>query len=439
MSVATQVADHENQITSAPMSDREALKIEAAALDPLTAADGFGGYLSTIFVVAAVGAVVFGLLAAGSGEPLLLTILGVLAMLGMFMLFGIAAGHVRIGSRMPAGDVLKAALDVSDEPALVASPGGYVHYWNASHDAMFGTSESGPLAALEAVFSGDPEASQAFFRLSRAAERGEVRREEIRLKVTPQTPRRPTWLRVSVRPFPSPARSGGVNVEREVLVLWQMADITDERTREAQKVGGLEAALAGFDSMPMGFLSVASDGTVSHVNATFEGWLGFRRGDVRARGASIADIASEDGARLLAELAREPDATRRAIDLDLSREDGRIVPLTLYAEPAGTGFTLTALNRSLRGLADRAGNNEIRFSHFFQSAPFGIATLDRAGRIASANTAFMRMILDGKPPANALASDVLGKTAEPDQRAKLAEGLAAIFRAAATSRRSTSR
>ena len=409
------------------MSDREALKIEAAALDPLTAADGFGGYLSTIFVVAAAGAVVFGLLASGSGEPLLLTILGVLAMLGMFMLFGITAGHVRIGSRMPAGDILKAALDASDEPALVASPGGYVHYWNAAHDAMFGSSESGPLAALEALFGGDPEASQAFFRLSRAAERGEVRREEIRLKVTPHTPRRPTWLRVSVRPFPSPIRTGGINSEREVLVLWQMADITDERTREAQKIGGLEAALAGFDSMPMGFLSVAGDGTISHVNATFEGWLGFRRGDLRTRGATIADIAGDDGARLLADLAREPDPARRAIELDLSREDGRIVPLTLYAEPAGAGFTLTALNRSLRGLADRSGGNEIRFSHFFQSAPFGIATLDRAGRIASANAAFLRMMADGKAPADALATEVLGRNAETEQRAKLTEGLAAIL------------
>jgi len=410
------------------MSDREALKIEAAALDPLPAADGFGGYLSTIFVLAAAGAVVFGLLAAGSGEPLLLTILGVLAMLGMFMLFGIAAGHVRIGARMPAGDVLKAALDASDEPALVASPGGQALYWNSAHEAMFGASESGALAALEAAFSGDADASQAFFRLNRAAERGETRREEIRLKLSPHAQRRPTWLRLSVRPFPSPARPGGINAEREVLVLWQISDISDERTREAQKIGAFEAALAGFDSMPMGFLSVASDGTITHVNATFEGWLGFRRGDVRSRGASISDIAGEDGARLLGDLSREPDATRRSIDLDLSREDGRIVPLTLYAEPAGAGFTLTALNRALSGLGSRAaGGGEIRFSHFFQSAPFGIATLDRAGRIASANTAFMRMMLDGRSSAGALAADVLGANAEPAQRTKLAEGLAAVL------------
>jgi len=418
----------ENQLASPNMSNREALKTEAAALDPLTVADGLGGYHSTIFVCAAAAAVVFGLFASGSGEPLLLTILAVLAMLGLFMLFALAAGHIRIGARLPAGDVLKAALDASDEPALVASPSGNVLYWNPAHEAMFGESESGALAALEAAFGGDPESSQAFFRLNRAAERGEIRREEIRLKPTPLAPRRPTWLRLSVRPFPSPERDAIDGSKRSALVLWQVADITDERTREAQKIGALESALAGFDSMPMGFLSVANDGTVTHVNATFEGWLGFTRGEVRARCATLADLAGEDGARLLADLARETEAGRRAIDLDLAREDGRVVPLTLYAEPAGAGFTLTALNRAMSGLGERTGGScAIRFSHFFQSAPFGIATLDRAGRIASANTAFLRMLPEGRPASGALAADVLGLNADQDERAKIVDGLAAVL------------
>ncbi len=277
MQAAADAAHVENQLPSDTMGNRESLKLEPAALDPLTVADGFGGYLSTIFVVAAAAAVVFGLFAAGSGEPLLLTILAVLAMLGLFMLFALAAGHMRIGARLPAGDVLKAALDASDEPALIASAAGHVFYWNPAQEVMFGRSESGPLAALEAAFSGDPECSQAFFRLNRAAERGEFRGEELRLKSTAAAPRRPTWLRITVRPFASPERDIDAR-KRDTLVLWQIADITAERTREAQRVGALEAALAGFDSMPMGFLSVANDGTVLHVNATFEGWLGFTRG-----------------------------------------------------------------------------------------------------------------------------------------------------------------
>ena len=427
MPVAAEAVNVANQIASAPMGEREALKLEAASFDPLDQTDGFGGYLSTIFVVAVAGAVVFGLLASGSGEPLLLTLLGVLAMLGLFMLFALAAGHVRIGARVPAGDVLKAALDAGEEPALVAGATGNVLYWNPAHEAMFGRSESGPLAALEAAFGGDADASQAYFRLNRAAERGEFRREEVRLKVTPQAPRRPTWLRITVRPFPSPVRDDFNDAKRERLVLWQASDITDERTREAQKIGALESALAGFDSMPMGYLSAGNDGTIAHINATFEGWLGFTRGEVRGRGATLSDLAGEDGARLLTDLARETEAGRRAIDLDLAREDGRVVPLTLYAEPAGGGFTLTALNRALSGLGERSGSSEIRFSHFFQSAPFGIATLDRAGRIASANTAFLRMIPDCHPQGLALAADVLGQHAETEERARIIEGLSAVL------------
>ena len=426
MAAAADVVEPKNQIASPDMGNREALKLETPALDPLTVADGLGGYLSTIFVVAAAAAVVFGLFASGSGEPLLLTILSVLAMLGLFMLFALAAGHLRIGSRLPAGDVLKAALDASDEPAIVTGADGHVLYWNPAHEVMFGRSESGALAALESAFGGDPESSQVFFRLNRAAERGEYRREEIRLKSTPHAPRRPVWLRLTVRPFASPERDLDAS-KREPMVLWQVADITDERNREAQKIGSLEAALAGFDSMPLGFLSVAGDGVVAHVNATFESWLGFARGEVRARAATLADLAGEDGARLLNELSRETGAARRAIDLDLAREDGRIVPLTLYAEPAGAGFTLTALNRSLAGLGDRTGPSEIRFSHFFQSAPFGIATLDRAGRIASANTAFLRMMPDGRPQNGALAADVLGARADDAERGNIIEGLASVL------------
>jgi len=429
MPLATDAVPLENQIALPAMGDREALKlnVEAAALDPLTVADGFGGFVSTIFVVAAAGAVVFGLLAAGSSEPLLLTLLGVLAMLGMFMLFGIAAGHVRIGARLPVGDVLKAALDAGDEPAVVTTPSGGVLYWNPAHEAMFGTSDSGALAALETAISGDPEASQAFFRLNRAAERGETRREEIRLKASVQAPRRPVWLRIGVRPFPSPVRDPIEGRKRDGLVLWQVTDITDERNREAQKIGGLEAALVGFDSMPMGFLSVAADGTVTHANATFEGWLGFSRGEVRSRASSLADLAGDDSARMLADMARETDPARRSIDLDLAREDGRIVPLTIFAEPAGAGFTLTALNRALSGFGDHGGAYEIRLSHFFQSAPFGIATLDRAGRIASANTAFKRMMLDGRASEGMLAADVLGGQADADERARLMEGLSSVM------------
>jgi two-component system, cell cycle sensor histidine kinase and response regulator CckA len=423
-----------NQIASVPMRDREALKIEALHLDPLTAADGFGGYLSTIFVVAAAGAVVFGLISSGSGEPLLLTVISVLAMLGMFLLFGIAAGHVRIGARLPTGDILKAAADVLDDPQMVTSADGGVLYWNPSFDKMFGRSESGPRAALEAAVSGDPEAAQVLFRLMRASERGEARREDIRLRASP-TGSRPSWIRVAVRPFASPERAStdkdGQTPAQDSLALWQVSDVSSDKAREAQKIGSLEAALASFDSMPAGFMSIAADGAITHVNALFETWLGHEPGKLRTRALKLSDVAGDDGAGLLETLATETDSERRTIDLDLTRSDGRIAPLTLFVEPSAVsgegGFTVMAILRSARGSTGGGAHQEIRFSQFFQSAPFGIATLDAEGRIASCNTAFMRMVLDGRPAHDILATSALCRNAEPDERSRVDAGLAEVL------------
>ena len=420
----------QNQLVSAPMKDREALKVDGGPLDPLTAADGFGGFLSTIFIVAAAGAVIFGLLASGSGEPLVLTLIAVLAMLGMFLLFGIAAGHIRIGARMPAGDVLKAAADAMDEPCLIARADGAVLYWNPALEAMFGRVEAGPLAALESAVGGDPEAGQALFRLTRSAERGEMRREDVRLKPAPHL-KRPSWLRITVRPFVSPEGAAAEGTNRETMSFWQISDISDDKSREAQKIGGLEAALATFDTMPTGFIAVAGDGTITHVNAAFEAWLGHARGSLKSRVTRLADLAGDDGAGLLGGLAIDPDPEHRTVDLDLNRLDGRILPLTLYVEPAGAtsdaGFTITAINRAATGLAGRGGAHDVRVSHFFQSAPFGIATLDTEGRIASCNTTFMRMVLDGKPARDVLAIDALCHTADAEERSRISAGLAEVL------------
>ncbi|HPG89526.1 MAG TPA: PAS domain S-box protein, partial [Hyphomicrobium sp.] len=418
-----------NQIASASMKNREALKIEAAPLDPLSAADGFGGFLSIIFVVAAAGAVVFGLLASGSGEPLLLTIIAVLAMLGLFLLFGIAAGHVRIGARIPDGDVLKAASDACDEPQMVARTDGTFLYWNPAFDTMFGRSDSGPQAALETAVSGDPDAAQALFRLMRAAERGETRREDIQLRPT-HAGRRPSWIRVAVRPFASPERNTDAS-NKDVLTLWQISDVSGDKAREAQKIGNLEAALAAFDTMPAGFMAISGDGTITHVNTSFESWLGHEPGALRIRALKISDVAGDDGSNLLALLASEREPERRMIDLDLTRADGRIAPLTLFVEPSPAhgigGFTVTAIQRTARGTGSGGAHQEIRFSQFFQSAPFGIATLDAEGRIASCNTAFMRMVLDGRPAHDILATSALCRNAEPDERERIDAGLSQVL------------
>jgi len=418
----------ENQLDSGPMKDREALRIDAAPLDPLSAAEGFGGFLPIALIVAAAAALVFGLLASSTGEPLLLTVIAVLAMLGMFFIFGVAAGHIRIGARVAPGDLLKAAADASHEPQIVAHLDGTVIYANAAVEGLFGRHEAGPFAALEAATNVEPEATQALFRLTRAAERGETRSEDVPLR--PGSARQPSWVRISVRPFALSGRDADGSSKRQRLVLWQIEDVSDEKSEEVQRIDTLEASLAAFDSMPAGFMSIAGDGAILHVNAAFEHWLGYPVGSLRTHKLRLAELAGDEGAQLLEHMAEIPEADQRVVDLDLTRQDGRMVPLTLLVEPSGIqpvqGFTITAINRLTAGFADRS-YQDVRASQFFQSAPFGIATLDGEGRIANCNAAFMRLVLDGRPAQDMLAADALCRMADAQERSRIETGLAEVL------------
>jgi two-component system cell cycle sensor histidine kinase/response regulator CckA len=415
----------ENQLDSRSMKDREALRIDAAPIDPLNSAEGFGGFLPIIIVAAAGGSVLFGLLASGSGEPLLLTVIALLAMFGIFMLFGIAAGHIRLGSRATPADLLKAAIDAHDEPQIIANGDGTVLYANAAVERILGRHEAGPFSALETLLTGDAEGTQAYFQLTRAAERGEARREDVPLR--PSVAGRPSWVRITVRPFATSNQSSEDLSPRQRLVSWQIIDVSSEKSREAQRIEKLEASLAAFDAMPAGFMWVSSvGGAILHVNAAFEQWLGYPAGALRVRNLGLAELAGTEGLRLLKLMATIPEADQRVIDLDLTRQDGRIVALTLLVEPVGDqselGFTITAINRQTAGLVDR-GQQDVRASQFFQSAPFGIAALDAEGRIANCNTAFMRMVLDGNPAQDVLAAEALCRTADPEERLRIEAGL----------------
>ena len=90
----------ENRIASSSMSHSHAEKTAAPSGDPLAAVSGSSSALTVflVFLTAAAGTLAF--LSAQSAEPLVLTLMGLLAMLGVFFLFGLAAGHIRI-SRTP--------------------------------------------------------------------------------------------------------------------------------------------------------------------------------------------------------------------------------------------------------------------------------------------------------------------------------------------------
>ncbi|KAB2917848.1 MAG: response regulator [Hyphomicrobiaceae bacterium] len=357
-------------------------------------AHGAGGLLLMLGLVSAGALGAMALVASGAAEPVVLGLLALLAVAGVFLIFGLLTGFVRLSERAAEADMVKAVADGLDTGLLIVDAKGSVLYRNRALQRLTGR-RSGRHATLEELFAGAPESAQAFFRLNRAAERFEPRDEEF--YVRSGTLRGGRWLHVSVRPYA--AQTGNTPDGR--LTLWQVADVTRERTRELETVGGLEATLAFYDSLPQGLLAVTADGRIAHLNATLSQWLGLRPESGRA--LTLLDIVSADGAALIRAAGRGGVGRATRFDLDLLREDGRAFPAQLICRGNGRGgaISILVLDRSAEASRETGrAEADVRFSRVLQSAPFGIATADAEGRIIGSNAAFMRMFDGIRPPAS---------------------------------------
>jgi two-component system cell cycle sensor histidine kinase/response regulator CckA len=417
-----------NQLASAAMSEIGARGERIAADDPLAALRGGGGYATILAVLVAAGGVVLALIASSAANPLLVTLLATLAMLGVFFLFGMAAGHIRIGERLPEADLLKAIADRDRDGLMITTArGGGAIYANRTVSDLVGRSEAGTLGSLEDAFSGDKEAAEALFRLARAAALAE-RRSEVVARPAAVAGEAARFLRLSVSPFTSAA------TERDPgpLTVWTIEDVTDERADRARQSAAAEAHMALYDTMPLGLVCADAEGLVTHANTTFRKLAGVSAEMVAEKVLRLGDLVSADGAEILLGAARAGGAVT-AIDLDVTRENGRLVPVRLVSRAADAadpakGIVVGCLNREHETAAATADESaDLRLSRFFQSAPFGISTVAADGSIANANAAFARMILGGASGHAERAIDVLSRNADAATRAQVEQGLAEVL------------
>ena len=346
------------------------------------------GALLLIGLTAFGGLAVLALFASGAGELAMLGLLALLAVAGAFLIFGLLSGYLRLSERVAEVEMVKTIADGLDSGLEIVGEQGAVLYRNRALQRLTG-GRTGRQATLEELLAGEPDSAQAFFRLNRAAERSEARDEEFFVRSHLGGGWTGRWLRVSVRPFLAPSRAGAAG---QRLTLWQVADVTRERTREIETVSGLESTLAFYDSLPQGLFAVAPDGRIAHVNATLSQWLRLR--SESGRPLTLLDIVPADGAALIRAVARSPERRTTRLDIDLLREDGRAFPAQLVCRGHGPKgiISVLVLDRSEdRSPAEMHAHAELRLTRVFQSAPFGIATVDAAGKIATANAAFMRM------------------------------------------------
>ncbi|MEQ1713928.1 MAG: hypothetical protein ABL908_21385, partial [Hyphomicrobium sp.] len=225
--------------------------------DPVST-NGSGQVVVAAFALAA-GAVVAAVLTHNSAAPLLLTVLTLLAGLGLFFIFGLAAGHVRLTPRVAEADIVRAATEALDRGLLVAADDGTPLYVNGRMRTLAGIDGGLSAGILERLVGNNAAGQSALFRLNRAAMHKEAASADFDIPA-PLGVGATRVVRISVGPFVIPGHERDVAHGR--LSVWSVDDVTAERRSADAVRAAFEAKLAHFDQAPAGLLVAGSDGSI---------------------------------------------------------------------------------------------------------------------------------------------------------------------------------
>jgi two-component system cell cycle sensor histidine kinase/response regulator CckA len=348
-----------------------------------------GGSVGAVLLVAlALVAAAAGLIYVGRpyAQTYLTAMLAVLGTIGVVALFALAAGILRLGGRERSHPLLKTVIDNALDGIVVTDQKGAVFYANAAYLDLIGAINPNDVRPIERVFIGDPDVSEAIYRLLKAAREGRRLQEEVRIADGAGAAGR--WLRLRVRPLGSTSRDARMTV-------WSIADVTRERERQENVFQELQHAIDYLDHAPAGFFSVDAEGDIVYLNATLAAWLDHDLAQVGAGSLRLPDIVAGEGAALLTTLNAAPGEVKtEVLDLDLKTRGGKPLPVRLFHNVAfgadgtpGASRTLV-LNRARDVGVDSARAAEVRFMRFFQHTPMAIATVDKQGRVARSNARF---------------------------------------------------
>jgi len=360
---------------------------------------GIGGYwrvgaLAVFFVAAAVAVSVFG---DRIPSDYVMVFLGLLAVVGVFGLFALAAGLIRFSTNEEAPSLAGAVIDSLPYGAVVADRDGRINYANSQYGQFPGALSSGVPVGVPRLFAGQPEASEAIYRLSRAARDGRAASEDVRLlgglgggQGADAT--HPFWYRVGVRPLPQ------TDTAPKPMIVWSVEEITRDRERQENAFLELQRAIDYLDHAPAGFFSADAEGRVQYLNSTLADWLGHDLASFQSGAIKVSDFVRGDGASLLMG-GRSDEIRTEVIDIDLVRRNGTTLPVRLLHRAArladgelGEMRTLVLdRSRAASGTEEELRAAEVRFSRFFNDTPFAIATLDHEGRIVRTNAPFSRI------------------------------------------------
>ncbi|MBU6462270.1 MAG: response regulator [Bradyrhizobium sp.] len=388
-----------------------------------------GSIVLVLLVAGGIVAAALALMAIGraQAQPYILGLLALLAMVGLFNLFAFAAGIIRFADRAADDPVMGHIADHAYDGLAVTDPRGHVVYSNANYLTLTGAATAQDVRPVERVFIGNPDVSEAVFRLLKAAREGKRQQEEVRIAGNEgsQDSTHGRWLRMRVRPL-------GHGKREAKYAVWSIADITRDRERQEDVFQELQHAIEYLDHAPCGFFSVNPAGDVVYINATLANWLDHDLAEIGSGGLKLTDIVSGDGASLLTSIVAVPGEVKTEVfDIDLRMRGGKTVPVRLYHKLAfgadgapGASRTL-AISRARDERSDPQRAAEVRFMRFFDHTPMAIATVDRAGAVVRANARFAK--LAQSLGLEASASNSIFRTVNARDRSSL---IAAINQAA---------
>ena len=399
-------ADPDNDPSREPMAFHEPARRGGSIVLVLLVAGGI--------VAAAVALMTLGRVQA---QPYILGLLALLAMVGLFNLFAYAAGIIRFADRTADDPVIGRITDHAVDGLAVTDIRGHVVYSNAAYLALTGATSPQDVRPVERVFIGNPDVSEAVFRLLKAAREGKRQQEEVRIAGTDGAYGR--WLRMRVRPL-------GQSKREAKYAVWSIVDITRDRERQEDVFQELQHAIEYLDHAPCGFFSVNPAGDIVYVNATLANWLDYDLAEIGSGGLKLTDIVAGDGAALLTSIAPVPGEVKTEVfDIDLRMRGGKTMPVRLYHKLAfgadgapGASRTLV-ISRARDERADPQRAAEVRFMRFFDHTPMAIATVDRSGAVVRANARYAKLA-QGLNPEGAAGKSIFRAVNERDRHLVIA-------------------
>ena len=359
------------------------------------------------------GAVTAGVAAAGVaitagptvGRPGAILLL-LLASVGMVLFFWMSRGAGRrLGAFPERGAIAAAAMlntrnefaliDALDEAALITDSAlspltandAYLHIAEAA--GVLGESDRPPM--MSRLFGADPMLSAPMFRLSRAAQAGQTRREE--LPVTTAISGQHARYEACVGPMP-----GG-------YVLWRLRELG---AAEAGEQGG-DGSQLFLDDAPVGFFAARADGSIVYTNRALRAVLGMGDDPALLR---VKDIVKEDPARIVRKDRRGFGPTRMRITLKgLDGQETQAAALSFWPAEDVDGVSRTFVffsdAEAPEAPAQARPQTTVAADGVFAQSPFGIAVLDGADPASAAlldsNMALMDMTQGRATPSTPFA------------------------------------